>query len=332
MVYEPREDSELLAQAVRKHAHGRVIDVGTGSGIQARTAQNNSSVTHVQATDINPQAVKRARQEGVDAQEADLFLDETTLYDTIICNAPYLPDEPLAPDVALDGGKKGYEWTLRFLEQARTRLAREGQILLLISTLTNPHVINEWLLTNALTWQVIAQEKHSFEELLVYQITHALPKHPNAQYLAKGKRSRVYKVGGDVIKLAAPRRVLQEAHMLQQANQLGLGPTYKEHTDTYVRMSFVQGTRIDVYAQQATTQQLINVLRKLMQQAKTLDDAQINKKELTNPYKHVLITAQEEVVQIDWERARKTLKPQNQAQLKEYIKKLREQHPTLPLL
>lgn len=328
MVYEPREDSHLLAQAVKQHASGSVIDVGTGSGIQASTAAKQPSVTRVVATDIDEQAVKQARSKGVDAHQADLFFEEKT-YDTIICNAPYLPDEPLAPDQALDGGPKGYEWTIRFLTQAKKRLNPEGKILLLISTLTNQHVIEEHLLQEAMNWEVLNQEKHFFEELLVYKITHALPQHPQATYIAKGKRSRVYKVGSDAIKLTTPRRVAQEAKMLQKANELGLGPTYKEHGKNYVRMSYVEGIRIEEYAQQATKKEFQEAIKKLKEQARVLDEAGINKQEMTNPYKHVLITNKQEVIQIDWERARATNRPQNHAQLQEYIKKLRQKHSEL---
>ncbi|MBI2659492.1 hypothetical protein HYX05_05335, partial [Candidatus Woesearchaeota archaeon] len=34
-VYEPREDSTMLERYVREYAKGKVLDVGTGSGIQA---------------------------------------------------------------------------------------------------------------------------------------------------------------------------------------------------------------------------------------------------------------------------------------------------------
>ena len=44
MIYEPAEDSHLLAEAVKKFAHGRVLDMGTGSGIQAITAAKSRKV------------------------------------------------------------------------------------------------------------------------------------------------------------------------------------------------------------------------------------------------------------------------------------------------
>ena len=57
-VYEPREDSYFLAQYVKKHAKGKVLDVGTGGGIQAEAAAIRSQVKSVLAVDINPHALK----------------------------------------------------------------------------------------------------------------------------------------------------------------------------------------------------------------------------------------------------------------------------------
>ena len=326
MVYEPREDSYLLREQVLEHARGHVIDVGTGTGIQALAASKKPGVQSVEAVDIDAQAVVRARENGADAHQSDRFANARRAeYDTIICNAPYLPDEPLAPDVALDGGPNGYEWTIEFLGQAREHLSRNGQILLLISTLTNEHVIKDWLRTHELAFAEVAREEHPYEQLLVYRITWALPRHPEAEYLASGKRSDVYRVKEDVIKKAPARRVAQEAHMLQRANELGLGPTYKAHTKEWVRMAYIDGERIEDYAQHAGEQELARVVSELRRQAQLLDEHGIAKQEMTNPYKHVLVTEQD-VVLIDWERAKSTPKPRNTNQLEEYLKRLESRH------
>lgn len=42
--YEPREDSKLLERYVRKYAKGSVLDIGTGSGIQAISAAKSRKV------------------------------------------------------------------------------------------------------------------------------------------------------------------------------------------------------------------------------------------------------------------------------------------------
>jgi release factor glutamine methyltransferase len=103
-VYEPREDSQLLATQVRLYARGRVLDMGTGSGIQALAAKENKTVTDVLAVDVNKAAVDRVAKLGIAAKKSDMFKElKGEVFDTIICNPPYLPDEEKDHDPALYG-------------------------------------------------------------------------------------------------------------------------------------------------------------------------------------------------------------------------------------
>ncbi len=324
MVYEAREDSWLLERVVSERAFGRVIDVGTGSGILALAAKGSE----VLAVDINPDAVSFARSQGVTAVESDLFSAVSGMFDTIICNTPYLPDEPLAPDVALDGGEKGFEWTLRFLEECKTHLARDGQVLFLISSFTNPSVVEEWLVKNTFSFEVVASEKLSFEELFVYRATWALPDRPDAVFVARGRRSRVYRDGDVAIKLADARRVSQEAHMLSSVNKLGLGPKLIEASENRLCVEFIDGVRIDRFLASCSLGEASWALSEVFRQCEVLDEAGINKQEMTNPYKHVII-AGDRVVMIDWERAKKSLRPANEAQFREYLKRVQKTFPHL---
>jgi HemK-related putative methylase len=325
MIYEPREDSYLLAEVVSTYAHGSVLDVGTGSGIQAQTAQECKQVTSVQAVDINPEAVTVAKENGVDAYQSDMFEKVSGKYDTIICNTPYLPDEPLAPDIALDGGQKGFEWTKKFLQEIHGSLKRDGQILLLISTLTNQHVIEETLQKQTFEYKIVSREKLGFEELLVYRIHYALPNRPNAAYLAHGRRSVVYRDDKEVIKVAQPRRVQQEALMLQKVNEHGLGPTYISHTNNQLCMQYIPGKRIDHYLDSHSQEEIECALTQVQQQLVVLDSLDINKSELKNPYKHVIVSPDGPVL-IDWERAKYSQRTQNSRQFNEYLKRIGYKH------
>ncbi len=68
-VYRPAEDSYLLAKHVESTVSGNVLDMGTGSGIQAVTAAMKPEVESVLAVDINPEALReaerRAESEGI---------------------------------------------------------------------------------------------------------------------------------------------------------------------------------------------------------------------------------------------------------------------------
>ena len=55
--YKPREDSILLEKYVGKYSKGIVLDMGTGSGIQAMTAAKSKRVKKVIAADIQKSAI-----------------------------------------------------------------------------------------------------------------------------------------------------------------------------------------------------------------------------------------------------------------------------------
>ena len=57
-IYEPREDTFLMLEEVRRFAKGNVLEIGTGSGILALIAAETAK--HVIGVDINQEAVEFA--------------------------------------------------------------------------------------------------------------------------------------------------------------------------------------------------------------------------------------------------------------------------------
>lgn len=171
-VYFPREDSFLLAEAVEKHAAGKVLDIGTGSGIQGIVAAKNGC--SVLFSDIDDEAIKcakeNARANGVAGTfvRSDIFSNIKGKFNTIIFNPPYLPSKPLAvmekKDVqtALDGGKDGRELIDLFLEGYGRFLERDGIALLLESS----HNLYE---NDAIKYgaQILMKRHYFFEDLAV---------------------------------------------------------------------------------------------------------------------------------------------------------------------
>ncbi|PIY59974.1 hypothetical protein COY95_04225, partial [Candidatus Woesearchaeota archaeon CG_4_10_14_0_8_um_filter_47_5] len=151
-VYIPGEDSLFLQEFIPRACRNKktVLDMGAGSGILALAAAKH--VPLVVGVDINPLAVsaarKNARTSGTanahffrsnlfslfkrqvfDAQNSFRRLkqgEEPMRFDLIIINPPYLPFNKKFPDPALDGGTHGYEFILRFLEEAGNFLAPRG--------------------------------------------------------------------------------------------------------------------------------------------------------------------------------------------------------------
>jgi len=95
-VYQPAEDSHLLAEAAceRLEASDLVLEVGTGSGYVAQQIADETGA-RVIASDLNPHAVRQARSAGVETVQADLvspFRDGA--FDAVVFNPPYLPTDP----------------------------------------------------------------------------------------------------------------------------------------------------------------------------------------------------------------------------------------------
>lgn len=170
MIYEPREDSYLLEGNIKEHSKGRVLDMGTGTAILAAEAANYAD--EVVAADINPEAINKGREKykNIEFVESDLFSNIKGTFNLIIFNPPYLPDDERAPDIALDGGPRGYELIERFLKKAMKYLKQDGKMLLLFSSLSKKEKINKILKQNKYTYKEIDHKKLDFEELYVYLI------------------------------------------------------------------------------------------------------------------------------------------------------------------
>jgi release factor glutamine methyltransferase len=143
-VYQPSDDSYLLQKYVRKLVWGRVLDMGTGSGIQAVTAAQKPEVNYVYAVDVNLEAIEVARKRTSDAgllhkimyKKSNLFDEVEGQFDWILFNPPYLQSEGILADPTWDGGERGCETIERFLDGARRHLTTEGSILLIFSSET----------------------------------------------------------------------------------------------------------------------------------------------------------------------------------------------------
>lgn len=166
MIYEPAEDSYLLQEQVKKYVKKgmKVLDMGTGSGIQALTALEKGA--EVTAADINPECVEHLKKLGIQTIQSDLFQNITGSFDLIIFNPPYLPLDPREPkdsQLSTTGGKKGSETLNKFLKQARSHLKENGKILIVISSLTKG-VKKDYKFTK------LSEQKIPYETITVYLI------------------------------------------------------------------------------------------------------------------------------------------------------------------
>lgn len=173
-IYEPAEDSiffkEFLEEYLKKNKIKKFLDMGTGSGILAKTALKFISPKKITALDINTSAIKALDTEPFKAIHSNLFEKiPNEKFDLITFNAPYLPldkREPKDSRVATTGGPNGDEISLEFLMQAKSHLNSNGKIFLLLSSLTPIGKIKKlW------NYKIVARKKLFMEELLILEFT-----------------------------------------------------------------------------------------------------------------------------------------------------------------
>lgn len=177
-VYEPAEDSYLLAETAIEHIDGgSVLEVGVGTGYVAERVANETEA-NVVGSDLASEACSRAREAGIETVRADLtrpFAADS--FDVILFNPPYLPtppelewDDPL--EYALSGGPDGREVIRPFLADVGRVLRADGRIYLLVSSLTGVEAVSKLAADAGLETREIAEEAFPFERLLVLEITH----------------------------------------------------------------------------------------------------------------------------------------------------------------
>lgn len=176
-IYQPAEDSYLLSQTIEKYLKNKpkkikILDMGSGSGIQAQTCKKlgfNSILT----ADINKEAVENLKKQGFKSIHSDLFskINKKEKFDLIIFNPPYLPEHKYDKEKDTTGGKKGYETILAFLQQAKPFLNKEGAILLLFSSYSQPKTIIEKAENLGYKAKELSSKKLFFEELFVYELS-----------------------------------------------------------------------------------------------------------------------------------------------------------------
>ncbi|PIN75500.1 hypothetical protein COV18_03020 [Candidatus Woesearchaeota archaeon CG10_big_fil_rev_8_21_14_0_10_37_12] len=338
MVYEPQEDSFLLKTFVQKYAKGVVLDMGTGSGIQALTAAKKKEVKKVVGVDIDPEAIKYAKKHSdhklITYLQGDLFSPFKSnrhkhFFDTIVFNAPYLPQEGKQKHIDLEGGKRGDEVIERFLSEANNYVKSDGIILLVFSSLT-PNV-QQHIDRNLFVGKELGKKRHFFEDIYVYlikksQIIKSLGKKgvEEIEFFAKGKRGYVFtgdyknkKVGIKVKnpKSTAEKTITKEADMLKTVNEHGIGPKYIFHTTKFLVYEFVEGKYLKDLLD---SKQIKNICRKIFEQCYELDLLHINKQEMTRPYKHVIVN-KNKIILIDFERAQKDKEAHNVTQFCQYV-------------
>lgn len=176
-IYCPQEDSFLLANAMERMAprlrDSRFLEIGCGSGFLSILAAKMGAV--VTASDLNPDAIEATEKNAKDNSVhittvySDLFASITGIYDIIVFNAPYLPDN----DVHVVE-KYSMQWSMqskkgnvieRFIAGCGRHMNENSRLLLLYSSLSGG--VPEILKSNGFSFEMIESKKLDFEEIFV---------------------------------------------------------------------------------------------------------------------------------------------------------------------
>jgi release factor glutamine methyltransferase len=151
----PRSETERLVEVVLREidgqgeASGRLLDVGTGTGILGITFALERPWLEVWAVDISSDALALAR-ENAEQLGATVRFDHSNLADGVtgtfrwvVANLPYIPTREISglqrevqrdPVLALDGGEEGLTVIKQLIESLPARLAPNALVALEIGS------------------------------------------------------------------------------------------------------------------------------------------------------------------------------------------------------
>jgi HemK-like putative methylase len=140
-------DGTLLGAWAEVPAEGRILDIGTGTGLIAIMAAQRTSSARITAIDIDSACIEQAR-ENVAATEWHERIEVTHSslqefasaepFDMIISNPPYIPTDVIdmlssevqyEPHSALDGGEDGLRYYRAIVAYAPLILKKDGIII-----------------------------------------------------------------------------------------------------------------------------------------------------------------------------------------------------------
>lgn len=178
LVYEPSDDTFLLAENLEIKEGQSVLEIGTGSGLVSMYA--SLLTDDITATDINYNALELAERnfklnniDTIKLEFGDLFEPvKNKKFDVLLFNTPYLPtdtDDIIDDDLnyAFDGGLDGRNVIDRFLNEAPNHLNDKGIIQMIQSSLSDTERTLDILDSKGFIAEVAKSERFFFEEIVL---------------------------------------------------------------------------------------------------------------------------------------------------------------------
>jgi release factor glutamine methyltransferase len=180
-VHPPQGVSDLLADAVLAEVRegDRVLDMGTGSGVNAILAAAKSR--DVVAVDVNPIAVECARRNAqrngvadrIDVRESDVFRAVDGRFDVVVFDPPFRWFAPrdLRERATTD---ENYGTLGMFFREIHHHLAAEGRVLLFFGTSGDLEYLHHLIAKARLTSEIVATRELERDGQTVHYFTYRL--------------------------------------------------------------------------------------------------------------------------------------------------------------
>lgn len=182
-VYDPSDDTFLLAENLIVSENDIVLDMGTGCGVLAIIA--GSKAKKVVGVDVSERAVMNARinvnlnkMEGlVEIRLGDLWsaLKYNERFSLILFNPPYLPIPEAEMDMGIlkkawNGGESGREIIDAFFAKFDDFLEKEGRVQIVLSSLSGIENILSYVEKKGFQFEIKAEKKFFFEKLVLINL------------------------------------------------------------------------------------------------------------------------------------------------------------------
>ena len=350
------QNQQILFNQIKKLNKEKlnICEVGCGSGEIITSLAKEFPNNLYYATDINPQAISdtqklaKQRNVGLNVKEGN-FLEplKNQLFDIIFFNTPYLPCEEgdrfnklSIEDRAIYGGRIGCEVTNSFIDSLHDFLHEKTKIYILISSLTQPKLVEENLKNNGFEFEVVAKESHFFEELLIYKnqsnevLKHLLQNnYTNIKRFDKGKHSYIMQAKDTnsntvMIKFGKREYISKEIYYLKKLQDTQYAPQIVEVGYNFVIYKKVEGLTIEKFLEHCrlnkySLEEIEFIFNRVFEICYDLDKRGICKDEMTHPNEHIHINTDklDEIHFIDFERSSMSNRFENTRQFLQFVSK-----------
>jgi putative serine/threonine protein kinase len=353
LLYLPEEDSLLLKEALDLNKNSIknkiVLDLGCGSCFLTEELRKLAKTVISSDLDFNV-LIKNANlnKNNVFLVNANLLYPFKRIFDFIFFNPPYLNfDEREGYYLDTTGGIKGYELSLKFVDQLINSLKIGGKAYLIASNYSLTPIINKIKQEKIFDVKILKEKNLIFEKIYLLEIKYSnlLSQFKNffnsrpcykLKFFNKGKNSVILKdKNGWLLKINDVNKNYREFFYLNLIKKkirfynLFIPEFYLKEGILFIKK--IEGINLEeinklisTYKNEKRKSSLLclkyKILLKSLWISFILDKLGINKEEMNHPEKHIIFS-KGKVFFIDFEKAHLSKKRKNVTQLTFYITK-----------